>query len=168
MKKLLLALITIQGVLSSCNSTLTKSLSSPMYAPKAEINPIRADVDIDMSKKIIGESQASYFLIFKVSEEDNKYAEGVSFSGEKIGMLKLNKLKSAAAYKAITNSGCDIIVHPNYVIKKHNYLFFSSYEIKVTGYAGYFKKFYQEPYDKDNQTHHVGGNHNLIRLPLNQ
>ena len=50
-----------------------------MYAPKAEINPIRADVDVDMNKKITGESQASYFLIFKVSKSDKKYAEGVNF-----------------------------------------------------------------------------------------
>jgi hypothetical protein len=124
-----------------------------MYAPKAEINPIRADVDVDMSKKLTGESQASYFLFFKVSKEDNKYAEGMSFSGEKFGLFKLNKLKSSAAYKAINGTGVDIIVHPNYVIEKHNYIFFSTYKIKVTGFAGYFKKFYQEPYN-GNQTHH--------------
>jgi hypothetical protein len=167
MKKLFFALIAIPSILCSCNSTFTKTLSTPMYAPKAEINPIRADVDVDMNKKIVGESQASYFFIFKVSAEDNKYAEGVSFSGDQIGAFRLNKLKSAAAYKAITNAGCDIIVHPNYIIQKHNYVFFSSYEIKVTGYAGYFKKFYQEPYDKDNQTHHVGGQIPIIRRVIN-
>ena len=137
-------------ILCSCNSTITKTLSAPMYSPKAEINPIRAEVEVDMNKKITGESQASYFLFFKVSKEDNKYADGIKFSGEGFG---LKKLKSSAAYKAINNSNVDIIVHPNYIIEKHNYIFFSNYKIKVTGYAGYFKKFYQEPYN-GNETHH--------------
>lgn len=150
MKKLLM--ISLAGLmLCSCNSTFTKTLSAPMYSPKAEINPIRAEVDVDMNKKISGESQASYFLFFKVSKEDNKYADGLKFSGEGFG---LKKLKSSAAFKAITNSNVDIIVHPNYVIEKHNYIFFSNYKIKVTGYAGYFKKFYQEPYN-GNETHHA-------------
>ena len=124
-----------------------------MYSPKAEINPIRAEVDVDMNKKLTGESQASYFLFFKVSKEDNKYADGLKFTGERFGHFRMNKLKSSAAYKAINNSGVDIIVHPNYIIEKHNYIFFSTCKIKVTGYAGYFKKFYQEPYN-GNETHH--------------
>jgi hypothetical protein len=155
MKKLFVFFAFAQIGLSACNSTFTKSLSSPMYAPKAEINPIRADVDVDMNKKITGESHASYFLIFKVSQDDNKYAEGINFTGDGFSFSKLNKLKSAAAFKAINSANCDIIVHPNYIVQKHNYLFFSTYEIKVSGYAGNFKKFYQEPYDKDNQTHHA-------------
>jgi len=153
MKKIL-SILSIGVVLASCNSTFTKTLSSPMYAPKAEINPIRADVDVDMNKKLTGESQASYFLFFKVSKEDNKYAEGLRFSGDNFGVFKLGKLKASAGYKALENSGADILVHPNYEIQKHNYIFFSSYKIKVTGYAAKFKKFYQEPY-KDNETHHI-------------
>ena len=138
--------------LCSCNSTFTKTLSTPMYAPKAEINPIRADVDVDMNKKITGESQASYFLIFKVSKSDKKYAEGVNFSGE--GAFKThNKLKASAAYKAVTSSKSDVIVHPNYVIEKHNYFFFRTFTINVSGYAGFIKKFYQEPYN-GNISHH--------------
>jgi hypothetical protein len=119
-----------------------------MYAPKAEINPIRADVDVDMNKKLSGEVQATYFTIFKISGNENKFTNGVHF----FGLHK--KLVSAATYKALEGSGADIIVHPNYVLEKHDYIFFSTYKLKVTGYAGTFKKFYQEPYDKDNKTHH--------------
>ncbi len=154
MKKLLLIPL-IATTLCSCNSTFTRTLSTPMYAPKAEINPIRADVEVDMNKKLSGEAQASYLFCFKVSKADTRYADGMNFSGD--GVLNtLNKLKAAAAYKAVTASGTDIIVHPNYVIEKHNYIFFRTYNIKVSGYAGYFKKFYQEPYEKENKTHHAG------------
>ena len=55
---------------------------------------------------------------------------------------------SAAAFKALNGTGADIIVHPNYEIQKHSYLFFSTVNLKVVGYAGFFKKFYQVPYDK--------------------
>ena len=149
MKKLLM--INLAGLmLCSCNSTFTNTLSVPMYSPKAEINPIRADVDVDMNKKISGEAEATYFLFFKVSKDDNKYAEGLRFQSEGVG---LKKLKASAGYKAISNSNVDIIVHPNYIIERHEYFFFSTVKIKVTGYAGYFKKFYQEPYN-GNETHH--------------
>jgi hypothetical protein len=172
-------ILTIGIALSSCNSTLTKTLSSPTYAPKLEINPIRADVEIDMNKKLTGEAKASYFLMFKVSKADNKYVEGLTFSSEGLnlqdflysvyGMQFLNpnnkvaKTKASAAYNAILGSGADILVHPTYTVDKHNYLFFSLYKIKVSGYAGYFKKFYQEPY-KDNRTHHIDGT--SIEFPL--
>jgi len=143
MKKLLL--IPLIGLFASCKSVYTSTLSTPMYAPKAEINPIRADVEVDMNKKLTGESQASYFLIFKVNG-DNKYSEGLNISGSPLYPNWYGKLKAAAAYKAVIAGGSDVIVHPNYVIEKHNYIFFYTVKMKVTGYAGKFKKFYQVPY----------------------
>ncbi len=147
-------LIPLIATLFSCKSTYTNTLATPMYAPQAEINPLRADVDVDMNKKLSGSSQGSYFLCFQVSG-DSKFAEGMEFSGERKSKWqhKLNKLKSAAAYKAVLDTKADIIVHPNYVIDIHNYIFFRTAKIKVFGYAGYFKKFYQEPYN-ENKTHH--------------
>ncbi|MEY4703607.1 MAG: hypothetical protein RIR96_1504 [Bacteroidota bacterium] len=178
MKSFLLVL-AIGVALSSCNSTLTKTLSSPTYAPKLEINPIRADLEIDMNKKLNGEAKASYFLMFKVSKSDNKYVEGLTFTSEGISISdlvytfwglqflnpnnKIAKTKASAAYNAILGSGADVLVHPSYTVEKHNYIFFSFYKINVTGYAGYFKKFYQEPY-KDNKTHHIDGI--SVELPL--
>ncbi len=148
-------LIPLIATLFSCKSTYTNTLATPMYAPKAEINPIRADVDVDMNKKLSGSSQGSYFLCFQVSG-DSKFAEGMEFSGERKSKWqhKLSNLKAAAAYKAVLDTKADIIVHPNYVIDIHNYIFFKTAKIKVFGYAGYFKKFYQEPYN-ENKTHHT-------------
>lgn len=151
MKKILLAL-SLALIITSCTTTRTGALSTPAYAPKAEINPIRANVDVDMNKKLVGESTSSYFLVFQVGG-DNKFADGMSYSSESqfnaLFKARENKTKSAAAFKAIQGSGADIIVHPNYIVEVHDYLLFKQIKVKVTGYAGYFKKFYQKEY-KDN------------------
>lgn len=152
MKKILF-LISGLFLLVSCQTTRTGALSTPAYAPKAEINPIRANVDIDMTKKLEGESTSSYFLIFQVGG-DNKFVDGMNYSSDTqfTAFLKAreNKTKSAAAYNALKDSGADIIVHPNYVVEITNYVLFKQIKVKVTGYAGYFKKFYQKEYkDKE-------------------
>jgi ABC-type amino acid transport substrate-binding protein len=140
-------IVSLVGItlLMSCSSTKMSSLATPAYAPKAEINAIRANVEVDMKKKLVGESSASYFLFFRTSG-DNKFAEGMSYSG---GKGKFDRAKSSAAYKALENSNADIIVHPNYVVETERFLFFKKIHVKVTGYAGYFTKFYQKEYCDD-------------------
>ncbi|QXP74353.1 hypothetical protein RRF68_12745 [Tenacibaculum sp. HL-MS23] len=155
MKKTLLFTLLLL-TLASCSSLRTGVSSIPMYAPKAEINPIRANVDIDMDKKLVGKSTSSYFLLFRVNG-DNKFADGMSYSSESklSGILNAreNKTKSSAAYNALHNSGADIIVHPNYVVEIKNYILFKQINVTVSGYAGYFKKFYQKEYsDNDEET----------------
>lgn len=146
MKQMILPLIACV-FLVSCKTTYTRTFSTPMFSPSATINPIRADVDVDMNKKLSGNSTATYFLMFRVSRQEKKFANGMNFTVPDI--FPLPGLKAAAAYKAVVNGGADIIVHPNYVVEKENYLFFKIVRLKVNGYAGYFKKFYQEPYDKN-------------------
>ena len=80
MRKILFTL-SLVFILTSCTTTRTGALSTPAYAPKAEINPIRANIEVDMNKKLVGESTSSYFLIFQVGG-DNKFAEGMSYSSE--------------------------------------------------------------------------------------
>jgi hypothetical protein len=145
MKKITLPFLGIL-LLASCSSTKMNTLATPAYAPSAEINAIRANVSVDMDKKLSGSSSSSYFLFFRTSG-DNKYAEGMSYSGGGSGLkFRQNKAKSSATYNALENSGADIIVHPNYVIETKNYLFFKKISVKVTGFAGRFTKFYQKEY----------------------
>ena len=62
---------------------------------------------------------------------DSKFADGYG------GWGRLGKLKSAAAYKAIKRGKGDILVSPQYEIKKSRYLFiFTVYNVKVRGYDG--------------------------------
>lgn len=131
--------------LMSCRSKQINTLSTPMYDPVARINEIRAKVSVDMNKKLTGEANAAYFLIFRLNGDSN-FATGMSYSGDNGLSKKYAKLKSAAAYKAINGSEADIIVHPNYVISIERFLFFKKVTVTVSGYAGKFTKFYQTEY----------------------
>ena len=144
--KNLLPILTLSSSLffTSCRSKLINTLSTPMYNPAAKINDIRAKVNVDMSKKLTGEANASYFLIFRLNGDSN-FASGMSYSGDS-EIKRYSKLKSAAAYKAINGSDADIIVHPNYVVNIERFLFFKKVTVSVSGYAGEFTKFYQTEY----------------------
>ena len=142
-KLLVLSLITIS--LSSCKSTIMSASSTPLSV-KENIRPFDADISVDVSKKITGESKSLYFLFFKI-KGDSQYAEGVDYSGGSNSFTpKINKSKSAAAYKAVKNSNCDVIVHPNYEIDVENYIFFKKINVKVTGFQGTINKIYQPDY----------------------
>ena len=150
MKKIIyFGLAVIVLATTSCKSTIASTISTPISVTE-NIRPLDADITVDVNKKISGESSALYFLCFRLSG-DSKYAEGVDYStrsGLFSGLFSsaVSKAKSSAAYKSVIESNTDIIVHPNYVVDVENYVFFKRVKVKVTGYAGTFKKIYQQDY----------------------
>ena len=144
MKKIIfigLALFALAA--TSCKSTVASATSTPMSVT-ANIRPLDADITVDVTKKISGESSALYFLCFRL-KGDKKYAEGVDYSTRSwLFSIAVCKAKSAAAYKAIIDSNTDVIVHPNYVVDVENYVFFKKVNVKVTGFAGKINKIYQK------------------------
>ena len=146
MKKIIyFGLVFIGLATTSCKSTIAITISTPISVSE-NIRPLDADITVDVNKKISGQSSALYFLCFRLSG-DSKYAEGVDYS-TRSGLFSssISKAKSAAAYKSVTESNTDIIVHPNYVVDVENYIFFKKINVKVTGYAGTIKKIYQQNY----------------------
>lgn len=130
-------------VLTSCKSTLASATSTPISVGE-NIRPFDADISVDVTKKISGESNSAYFFIFRLSG-DSKYAEGVDYSTRtSLFSSAVSKAKSAAAYKAVIDSNSDIIVHPNYVVDIEDYVFFKKINVKVTGFAGKINKIYQQ------------------------
>ena len=75
----------------------------------------------------------------------NTYADGIFPTNNPFATI--SRLKAAAAYNAIVNSGAEIIVNPQYTIKKHSALLFTNIEIEVTGYKGVFKEFVNKEID---------------------
>lgn len=146
MKKIILLPIALLMLsLTSCSLHMAGVLSTPISV-NSNIRPLDADVSVDVTKKISGESTVTYFLFFRISG-DKKFAEGVDYSvSSQTSFLsyKIAKAKSAAAYKAVTDAKCDLIVHPNYVVDIENWVFFKKIKVKVTGYAGTFNKIYQQ------------------------
>ena len=74
---------------------------------------------------------------------DNTYADGVNYTGS--GALNLNlldstsKVKSAAAYKAISNAKADVLVAPIYFTKENNYILWKDIKATVRGYPANIK-----------------------------
>jgi hypothetical protein len=158
---LLLAFATVT-FFTSC-STVNKAMqSAPILSRSVELDPIKADLSVDQSKKLKGESSSSYLLFFRLTG-DSKYADNISYSAEAKTTERLlsflnpfkifktiatgdavGKVKAAAAYNALENSNADVLVHPMYTITEKSYLIFYVYKAEVSGYGGVYKNFRNE------------------------
>lgn len=123
-----LLLISLIIGLTGC-STVSKSHT---YSPVGISidSEMTADVDVDLSKKLVGKSSATFLLgIFKI-EGDSTYADGYG-SLSRVGMVK-----SSAAYDAINKGNGDVLVSPQYVVKTKNMFFVKEINVEVSGYEG--------------------------------
>ena len=115
MKKVLLLLTII--TLASCSSTQTAFDSSPVNSKSVDLDPIKADINIDESSKIKGSSKSTYFLFFRLSGDkvyaDVELGEQKDFTTSILSLLNPfnwiynggeRKTKSAAAYKALSKN----------------------------------------------------------------
>jgi hypothetical protein len=160
MKKILTNLVLICSVaifFTSCVSTSKGFQSSPVISRNVQLDPIKADIKVNETTKLSGESTSTYFLFFRISG-DNTSADGINYSTDAGGsalsqynplkMLKtakLNKVRSAAAYKALSTGDYDFLVHPNYTMTTKNYLgLVKIYDCKVSGYGAKYQNFRTE------------------------
>jgi len=141
LKKLLIASsLVFAGALSGCSSLTTSSNSMPLTAP-LQTNLV---ADVEVGEKITGKASVTKILFFTIAN-DKEFADGVSYGadGSAAGALPfenpVSKAKSAAAYKAITESGADIIVAPRYTVKSEDFLIFGTINVTVEGYKGTIK-----------------------------
>lgn len=150
----LLSLLIIS--ISSCVTTNRGFQSSPVVSRNVQLDPIKADIKVDENKKLKGESSSAYFLIFRVSG-DKTFADGINYSTDasasvvqQLNPLKLaqagrlNKVRGAAAYKALSTGDYDVLVHPNYTTTVENYLIFKKYKVSVEGYGAKYENFRTE------------------------
>ena len=100
-----------------------------------------AQIDVDMSTKLVGYAYGGYlFNLVKVTG-DNRYADGIRYNGRDGGFFgfisKVQSVKAAAAYNAIRQSKADVLISPQYVVEESHFNpFWKSIKVKVTGYAG--------------------------------
>ena len=141
MKKILIASsLVLIGALSGCSSLNVSSNAMPITAP-LETN---LKVDIEVGEKISGKASVTRVLFFTIAN-DKEFADGVSYGsgGSGSGALPfenpVSKAKSAAAYKAINQSGADIIVAPRYTVEAEDFLVFGTINVTVEGYKGTIK-----------------------------
>ncbi len=142
---------------TSCVSTNKGFQSSPVISRNVQLDPIKADIKVNETTKLSGQSSSTYFLFFRVSG-DNTSADGINYSTDGGGSIlsqynplklmktaKLNKVRSAAAYKALSTGDYDFLVHPNYTMTTKNYLgLVKIYECTVVGYGAKYQNFRTE------------------------
>lgn len=150
----LLSLLIIS--FSSCVTTNRGFQSSPVVSRNVQLDPIKADINVDESKKLKGESSSAYFLIFRVSG-DKTFADGINYSTDASASIlqqlnplkvaqagRLNKVRGAAAFNALKTGDYDVLVHPNYTTTVENYLVFKKYKVTVEGYGAKYENFRTE------------------------
>jgi hypothetical protein len=143
------------ATMSSCVSTNKGFQSSAVISKDVTLDPIKADIVVNETMKLQGKSQSAYFLFFRIYG-DNTFADGVGYSTDAsasmfsklnpftvMRLAKLNKVRSAAAYKALSDGGdYDFLLHPNYTMTTISYLgLVKVYDVTVTGYGAKYKNF---------------------------
>ena len=153
MKKIVTILIMICSIaifFNSCVSTNKGYQSSRVIARNVELDPIKADIKVNETTKLKGESTSTYFLFFRIGG-DNTFADGINYSTDimipfkPLKSARLNKVKSAAAYNALSGGDDDFLVHPNYTITTTNFLgLVRVYDCYVSGYGAKYENFRTE------------------------
>ena len=155
MKKTTLLLVLTAATLSisSCISTHKGFQSSPVVSRNVELDPIKADIKVNETSKLTGQSSSTYLFCFRL-KGDKTVAEGINYSTESNGrynpikmlkIAKMNKVRAAAAYKAISSGDYDFLVHPNYAMTSKNYFgVIKIYDCTVTGYGAKYQNFRTE------------------------
>jgi len=154
MKKVLglMAIVLVLGT-TSCVTTNKGFQSSPVISRNVELDPIKADIEVNETTKLKGESSSTYFLGIRVKGE-NTFADGIKYSTDaNIGILqqfnplyiatqgRQQKVRAAAAYNALESGDYDFMIHPNYIVTVENYLIVKKYKVVVTGYGATYKNF---------------------------
>ena len=130
--------------MTSCGVTQNKAThSSPVRSRAVNLDPIKADININEEEKLSGSSSSTYVIGFRVSGEQN-YADGVNFSTMAFHLGRVRQVKSAAAYNAMLDQGYDVLVHPTYNIKVERGIFVQKYTATVEGYGGKYENFRTE------------------------
>ncbi len=140
MKKALIAsTLVLAGAMSGCTSLNVSSNSMPVTAP------LQTDVkaDVEVGEKISGKASVTKVLFFTIGS-DKQFSDGVAYGGSAGGSAlpfgdPVSKAKAAAAYKAVTSSGADIIVAPRYTVETEDFLVFGTINVTVEGYKGTIK-----------------------------
>ncbi len=146
-----LALVASLAFLVSCSHTTNRSQESSNLDVRLRSDLI-ADVDVDMTKKIQGQSRSTRIFWIPV-RQPTFFADGVGYDASSGGGFLFfgggmeDEAKSAAAYNAVIPNKADVIVAPQYIVKSESVFFGLWKEVtaQVQGYAGRVRNIRQNP-----------------------
>ena len=124
-------LFFIGASLSSC-TTIKKSAQGVNFNPTDDITPVQVAIEVDSDKKITGKSKSVYLLNMPFLRFGQKEFTDGGYRGI------YSKTKGAATYNAVKSSGADVVVNPQFELKRTNGLLWlwSTIEVNVTGFKG--------------------------------
>lgn len=136
---------------SSCTVSTKMVQSSPVIARNVELDPIKADIEVDQDHKLTGEGTVRYFLCFRLDGlREQKRVDGITYSQGNGTLFNRAKAmaRSIAAYNALESCpDCDVLVHPKYDITVKGSplgIIYRKYTVHVSGYGAKYKNFRTE------------------------
>lgn len=140
MKKHLITVALAAGILTATGCT-SFNASQPSAALNTTIeNGLKADIAV--GGDITGQSSINILFGFIKLGGDTKFADGVNYgsSSASTGILSfldpVEAVKSAAAFKAVTDSQADVIVAPRYEVSVNDFFVFKTVDVTVKGKKG--------------------------------
>ncbi|NMA72794.1 MAG: hypothetical protein GX963_01260 [Bacteroidales bacterium] len=144
-KSFLLFTLGITLLLASCGTVRQTGYVASLEETPVYTDLLKADLDIS-EEKVEGEARSYYLFGFWRIAGDNQYTEtkNTVFNNTIFGS-KVDRVKSAAMYKALEESDADLLITPKYDTKRKNYLFglFRIYKVRVRGYKATIKNVHQ-------------------------
>ena len=140
MKKIwmIAAVVAVALLTSGC---MSHNVSQP-NAPIAGSVTADLKANIEVGGEIKGQSSSNIlFGVLKISG-DSEFADGVTYGGQASAFSSpdpVSAIKAAAAYKAVKDSGADLIVAPRYAVSVEDYFIFKTVNVTVTGNKGTIK-----------------------------
>lgn len=137
MKKIWMTAVVAAVVLAT-SGCMSHNVSQP-NAPIAGTVTADLKANIEVGSEITGQSSSNIlFGLLKISG-DSEFADGVTYGGPAPAFSlpdPVSATKAAAAYKAVKNSGADLIVAPRYAVSVEDYFIFKKVNVTVTGSKG--------------------------------
>ena len=148
--------LTVLALTALVSCSTTNNLSQKTGGMYVSVTSnLHADVEVDMSKKIVGKAHHTRILGFHTKSSTN-YADGVTYdTGSTGGGLfgffgpgMEEEAKSAAAYNATVPNKADVLVAPQYLVKVKSYFFgaYKEVQAQVWGYSGKVRNITPEKY----------------------
>ncbi len=131
-------------ICSGCTTIYKNQFNAPLGARVS--GELRADIKV--GDRISGTASNTVVLGFITLGSPDKFAEGVFGAAEGTlpsplpFMNSKDDLLSASAYNAVTSSGADLIIAPQYFKECHDYIWYKTTKVTVTGYKGTLKGIY--------------------------
>jgi hypothetical protein len=132
-------------LLSSCGSISKTGYVAPFAKTEVHTDVFKADFDIN-KQQVEATASSHYLFWFWRIAGDTKFTEAKDAGlNNSIFGGRVDKVKSAALYKALEKSDADMLLTPRYDTQTKSYLFglFKTYKVKVKGYNAKIKDIHQ-------------------------